>query len=208
MASEKYYVYCHTNKINNKKYIGITCRDVYKRWGLNGCNYKSSPYFYAAIKKYGWNNFEHDILFETSDKKEAEEKERELILMYRSYINVFGYNIELGGNYKGKHSKEVCRKISESKKGKPKSEKTKEKISKSLTGKFIGSKNKKSKSVICLDTMKIYESQGRASIETGIDQSDISRCCSHKIKQIKGTHWMYYGEYLEGGENGCEKKSG
>ena len=34
-----------------------------KRWGANGCNYKSSPHFYSAIQKYGWDNFEHNILF-------------------------------------------------------------------------------------------------------------------------------------------------
>ena len=47
---------------SKKYYIGITSQAVNKRW-KNGKGYKSSPYFYNAIQKYGWNNFEHNILF-------------------------------------------------------------------------------------------------------------------------------------------------
>ncbi len=66
-----YIVYQHKNKINGKIYIGITMQEPEKRWGSNGCNYKSSPHFYAAIKKYGWDNFEHNILFTNLTKKQA-----------------------------------------------------------------------------------------------------------------------------------------
>ena len=48
-----YIVYQHKNKINNKIYIGITSRTPQERWGKQGCNYKTSPYFYNAIQKYG-----------------------------------------------------------------------------------------------------------------------------------------------------------
>ncbi len=58
-----YTVYQHRNKINNKVYIGITQQALEKRWGINGTNYKSSPHFFSAIQKYGWDNFEHNILF-------------------------------------------------------------------------------------------------------------------------------------------------
>ena len=36
---QTFCVYVHTNKINNKKYFGITCRATQKRWGLNGNGY-------------------------------------------------------------------------------------------------------------------------------------------------------------------------
>lgn len=45
-----YYVYLHNNKLNNKKYIGITKQEPMQRWGNNGKNYHSSPHFYSAIK--------------------------------------------------------------------------------------------------------------------------------------------------------------
>ena len=50
-----------------------------KRWGVNGRNYKSSPHFYSAIQKYGWDNFEHNILFTNLTKEEACLKEEEKI---------------------------------------------------------------------------------------------------------------------------------
>ena len=52
-----YIVYQHKNKINGKVYIGITMQDPERRW-RHGEGYKSSPHFYAAIQKYGWDNFE------------------------------------------------------------------------------------------------------------------------------------------------------
>ena len=59
---KKWCVYIHTNKINNKAYIGITSRRLSERWGNNGRGYrKEQPIFHRAIKKYGWDNFEHVI---------------------------------------------------------------------------------------------------------------------------------------------------
>ena len=57
-----YYVYVHTNIINGKKYVGITCQEPNKRW-KNRTGYnprgKGKSKFYSAILKYGWNNFEY-----------------------------------------------------------------------------------------------------------------------------------------------------
>lgn len=52
-----YTVYQHKNKINGKIYIGITKQSPEKRWGINGCNYKTSPHFYSAIKKIWMGKF-------------------------------------------------------------------------------------------------------------------------------------------------------
>ena len=92
-----YTVYQHKNKINNKIYIGITSQNPEQRWGSNGCNYKSSPHFYSAIKKYGWDNFEHNILFTNLTKEEACLKEQELIKKYNSMNRIYGYNSTSGG---------------------------------------------------------------------------------------------------------------
>ena len=90
-------MYQHKNKINGKVYIGITSREPEKRWGINGSNYKSSPHFYSAIQKYGWDNFEHNILFENLTKEQACEKEQELIKYFNSTNREFGYNSTSGG---------------------------------------------------------------------------------------------------------------
>lgn len=98
-----YIVYMHKNKMNGKVYIGTTKQSFKKRCGNNGSQYKSQP-FYKSIKKYGWNNFEHIILFENLTKKDAEEKEIETIKYYKSNREEYGYNINKGGF--GKEKKE------------------------------------------------------------------------------------------------------
>ena len=92
-----YIVYQHKNKINGKIYIGITSRKPEERWGSNGCNYKTSPHFYSAIQKYGWDNFEHNILFTNLTKEQACLKEQELIKEFNSMNREYGYNSTSGG---------------------------------------------------------------------------------------------------------------
>lgn len=69
---KKFCVYKHTNRINGKVYIGITSQKVQERWGSQGQKYKGSTYFYHAIQKYGWDNFDHEILFTNLTQAEAE----------------------------------------------------------------------------------------------------------------------------------------
>lgn len=90
--SNNYTIYIHKNKINNKVYIGQTKQNPQKRWD-NGRGYETSSRFYNAILKYGWDNFEHLILYTGLSEKEAEEKEKELIAKYNSTNEKFGYNI-------------------------------------------------------------------------------------------------------------------
>ena len=93
-------VYIHINKINNKKYIGITRNNVKERW-KNGNGYKTQTVFYNAIQKYGWDNFEHKILFTNLNKEEAISKEKFLIKYYNTYVynnNSQGYNMTLGAD--------------------------------------------------------------------------------------------------------------
>ena len=97
MKDKLYSVYCHLNKINGKRYISITFRPVLKRWkNGNGYNELHQPIFAAAIKKYGWNNFEHIILINNLTKQEAEIIEGELIAKYRTQNPKYGYNSSSG----------------------------------------------------------------------------------------------------------------
>lgn len=139
---KNYVVYCHTNKINGKKYIGITSQKPENRW-RNGNGYKTNEYFFRSICKYGWHNFTHEILYSNLTKEEAEKKEIALISEYQSFLSENGYNIELGGNSQGKISGSTKAKISQALKGHDCSEETRKKISDKKRGKQSPNKGKK-----------------------------------------------------------------
>ena len=93
-------VYRHINKINGKSYIGITCqRWERSRWGYNGHGYNQygQKKFWNAIKKYGWDNFDHEILEKNiPTPEEANEREKYWIEQFDSFKN--GYNATIGGS--------------------------------------------------------------------------------------------------------------
>ena len=93
---KQYTVYMHENKTNHKKYIGITSQDVNARWN-HGTNYKSCHAIRRAFEKYGWDGFDHVILFDGLTKQEACEKEIQLISEYDTRNPEHGYNICVGG---------------------------------------------------------------------------------------------------------------
>ena len=142
-----YTVYQHKNKINGKIYIGITSQKPEDRWGSQGCNYKSSPHFYSAIQKYGWNNFEHNILFTELTKEQACLKEQELIKEYDLMNREFGYNSTSGGDI-FVMNEETKQKISQAMMGNknglghPCSEEKKKKISEAQKGRKFTKEHK------------------------------------------------------------------
>lgn len=89
-------VYMHENRVNGKKYIGITSQKPTKRWA-NGLGYAGCPKFYNAILKHGWDAFRHDLLFTDLSQEEAERLEVELIAKYKTQDPKYGYNLSAGG---------------------------------------------------------------------------------------------------------------
>ena len=87
----------HTSP-SGKVYIGITCKTPEARWGVGGNGYAKHPYFWNAIKKYGWDTFKHEILLEGLSKEDACDKEREYIKRYCSNNPDYGYNLTTGGD--------------------------------------------------------------------------------------------------------------
>lgn len=127
----KYCVYKHSNKINGKVYIGITSQKPNKRWDC-GRGYQKNKHFWDAIQKYGWENFEHEILYRELSPEDAFSKEKELILKYDSCNHMKGYNCSVGGEggatglvgkshpmYGKRHSTESIKRMSDKKKGVP-----------------------------------------------------------------------------------------
>ena len=188
MENKKYTVYIHKNKVNNKVYVGITCQKTNYRWGA-GSGYRQQPKFYNAIKKYGWDNFEHIILFENLSFEEAKQKEIEIISKYNAFTKKYGYNATKGGD--GSNgvpcSEEKKQKISKANKGHKFNEETKLLMSKLKLGK----KPINCKKVLCIETGIIYDSMHTAEKETGAKYKNISKVCKGEYgrKTAGGYHW-------------------
>lgn len=136
-----YSVYCHTNTINGKQYVGITKRVPKKRWGYNGARYNDQP-FGRAIEKYGWDNFTHEILTTGLTKAQAEEEEQRLIKELNTLVPN-GYNLTIGGNLGTEFSEETRAKLRASRLGKKASQSTREKISAIHKGKIVSEETRR-----------------------------------------------------------------
>lgn len=90
-----YYIYKATNKINGKSYIGQTVDYKRRVWQHRRCYEKEDCKFHNAIKRFGFDNFEWEVLKTCEDKIEADRLERKYIDLYNSYRN--GYNENKGG---------------------------------------------------------------------------------------------------------------
>lgn len=153
----KYTIYAHINKINGKIYIGQTGTKPELRWGKNGSRYVFSTHFYNAIKKYGWDNFDHIILIENLSLELANILEEALIKEYKTMDRRYGYNMIAGGNNHKRRretvekiaaknrnpSEETRRKISLALMGRPVSDETREKLRNSNLGKKRSEETKK-----------------------------------------------------------------
>lgn len=126
-----YFVYKHTSR-DGKVYIGITRQNPSKRW-KRGLGYEDNGRFFNAIKKYGWDSFSHEILYDSLTAKEATEIEKKLIQEYKSYDRRFGYNLTFGGE-ENNPTNETKEKISESVKNVWASDEYKTNTSKKMTG--------------------------------------------------------------------------
>ena len=88
-----YCVYEHINKINGKRYIGIT-RNTKRRWASNGKGYIGNKEFYSDIVKYGWDNFEHNVLIDNLNIKDAAKLEEDITKARRKNFEL--YNMKDG----------------------------------------------------------------------------------------------------------------
>ena len=94
-------IYCITNLVNNKKYIGKTLDSIEKRykqhWKDSVKTTNEKRPLYSAFKKYGKENFKIELV-EKCDYKVLSEHEIYWIKYYDTYNK--GYNATLGGDGK------------------------------------------------------------------------------------------------------------
>lgn len=89
-----YCVYEHVFP-NGKRYIGISNNPV-KRW-RNGEGYSTQPKVYRAIKKYGWDHIQHNIIIKRLTQEQAKTLEKYLIALLNTIEH--GYNETIGGDH-------------------------------------------------------------------------------------------------------------
>lgn len=171
-SDDRFIVYVHKNKINNKCYVGITKRTLEERVHDG---YSGSRRFNCALEKYGWNNFTSEIIESNLTLEEACKKEQEYIKIYNSIEN--GYNLNEGGIY-GLHNEETIKKMSE---------------------RMIG--NTLSKSYIWTEEAKLNVSKGlRKHYDDPIKGAETRRkqSESHKGKKISNSTRKLLSEKLKG----------
>lgn len=112
-------IYKACNKITGKVYIGQTQYSLEERINNPFMGHKKkafedleNTYFYSAIRKYGWENFEWSVI-EILDNSELDQREKHWIEHYKSNNRLFGYNQTSGGHKHYHRSPENKKKMSE-----------------------------------------------------------------------------------------------
>lgn len=160
-------IYKYTSP-SNKVYIGQTINESKRKNTHKNAEFNNDcrlPYFYNAIRKYGFNNFKYEVIeriyFSLEERDSIYEKlnslEEYYISFYKSNDLNFGYNITKGGN---NVSPKTYKKVNQY----------------SLDGKFI----------------KSYMSIAEASRDTGIYSRTICACCNKEVKSAGGYYWGYF----------------
>ncbi len=185
IAKEKsYVVYIHTAP-NGKKYVGQTSKKPEARW-RNGKGYEAHhPHFYFAIKKYGWDNFTHEIVAKELTKKEADRIEADLIKKYNCTDREYGYNVASCACGNGKHSDETKRKISVALKGHKVSQATRRKLSIALAGRKPPPKSEAGlKAIIEYNTGKCVSAETRERLRVSHLGYKMSKETKEKLSKI------------------------
>lgn len=108
-------IYTHTNKLDGKVYVGQTWQEPNRRWRKGSkkyISYRTTLVFYAALQKYGWENFESEIVAYCQTQEEMNRME-EFYIKERNSLAPNGYNLRDICDGREKHTQETIEKIRE-----------------------------------------------------------------------------------------------
>lgn len=171
-------IYCFTNLINNKKYIGSTIIAPNKRYNQHiYCAFHENTHqynypLYQALRKYGLENFKYEILFQKNcSEEEIRGIEKEYIIQYNS-LSPNGYNQTLDTVHPINNPK-IQAKVSETKRN-------------------------KAKEVAEIDEnqqiLHIWRSIIDCSEETGLGEKHIAGCCRGERHSTDGRYFCWLDE--------------
>jgi group I intron endonuclease len=187
-----YYIYKITNVTNNKSYVGRTYDfDVRIKQHLqesyNQNNKTYNTIFHRAIRKYGWHNFKHQIIYQTTCEQHSKEAEEHFIREYNTHYRFgCGYNMTYGGEgTKGVfRPKNVRENMSIAQLGKIKSKQTLEKLHQSMMK--YGDKLAKEWIIITPDGEKLtIKNLNQFCRDHQLDQGNMMKVANGKSKHCK-----------------------
>ena len=161
-------IYKIINLVNNKVYVGKSLNLKNRKYShFNSLKKNKHPneHLQNAFNKYGKENFVFEILELVFDISILSKREQYWIEELKSYVRNIGYNIR-------RESDENC-------------------ISVETIEKLKNVQDKNSKPVICIELNEKFRSVRDAERITGIDESQIRRCCKGKNNTAGGYHWMF-----------------
>ena len=203
----KGFIYRYTNRNNGKSYIGKTKNLSNRVYQHSKITILKKTKFGNAIRKYGIECFELDIL-EIIESKNIRNLDKSLNVLEKYYIKHFdsysnGYNSTKGGDgtLYFKHSEETKNKM----RNKIVSKETRSKLSKASKGRKIHSPKtdnwrksiKEAKSIPILQYskdntfIKEWSSITEAARYYNISKSCIARVCNGERKNSKNFFWRY-----------------
>jgi len=119
-----YFIYKTTCLITNMIYVGQKCvnnlNDGYIGCGIRYMKDASviGSYFHNAVKKYGYENFQREIIEFVETVKDLDLREIFWIKELHAHYTEGGYNMTWGGDHRLEHhSKKTCEKMSRTRKG-------------------------------------------------------------------------------------------
>lgn len=201
-----YCVYAHINKTNGKMYIGYTKHgdNPNARW-RDGNAYVNHRVFGAAIAKYTWDGFDHQIIMSNLTLEEAKKFEVLLIAKYKTNCFIYknpsyGYNMTNGGDgVSGSEiTKETREKLSKASKEQWEDPDYKKKMCEMRQGEgngFYGTGEPVVQLTMDGEFIAEYVSASEAGKLNGFWEGAIRASCNNGLGHPYGFLWLYKKNY-------------
>lgn len=177
-----YSVYVHTNKLNGKKYYGMTSQKPHRRWGREGNRYANHSALSADIVRHGWDSFGHEVLAQGLTFDQARHMEESLIRRHDTTNPEKGYNSHAGCPPFRDRS---YHKISAAKMGHPVTEATREKIRNAVPRSAVEQISP------CGTVLATFPSLTDAAKAHGVHKGHICAAARGYRKSVRGFFWRY-----------------